>query len=196
MKKLMVIIVLILLSACDSGQTDENMVFDAIVVDRNADGITLREVDEVQSFDLATSSYQDPSIEKGMVVTVEAKAEIRESYPVQITVVAIEEKEKDVVNVISAKVAEKMMKEDVIILDVREEDEYNEGHIANSILVPYQNIEENIAKLPSDKDQIILVYCRSGRRSNIAANELVERGYHRVYDFGGIEDWPGDIVFD
>lgn len=195
MKKLTLIILLLLLSSC-SKQVNETMTFDAIIDKKNGDSLILREIDENQDFGLASISYSDKNIAEGMIVSVTAKSEIRESYPVQITVLDIIEKEKDVVNIISAKVAEKMMEEDVVILDVREQDEYNDGHIVNSILIPYESIQENLEKLPSDKSQIILVYCRSGRRSNIAAKELVKMGYNRVYDFGGIEDWNGEIVYD
>lgn len=195
MKKLTLIILLLLLSSC-SKQVNETMTFDAIIDKKNGDSLILREIDENQDFGLASISYSDKNIAEGMIVSVTAKSEIRESYPVQITVLDIIEKEKDVVNIISAKVAEKMMEEDVVILDVREQDEYNDGHIVNSILIPYESIQENLDKLPSDKSQIILVYCRSGRRSNIAAKELVKMGYNRVYDFGGIEDWNGEIVYD
>ncbi len=83
---------------------------------------------------------------------------------------------------------------DVIILDVRTESEYNSGHIANSILLPYDLISEQAESLLSDKDAKILIYCRSGRRSAIAAKELISLGYTDVYDFGGINDWPYEIV--
>ena len=83
---------------------------------------------------------------------------------------------------------------DVIILDVRTESEYNSGHIANSILLPYDIISEQAESLLADKDAKILIYCRSGRRSAIAAKELISLGYTDVYDFGGINDWPYEIV--
>ena len=83
---------------------------------------------------------------------------------------------------------------DYIILDVREQDEFGEGHIPNAILIPHTEIEQQAsAKLP-DKDQLILVYCRSGRRSKIAAESLVSLGYTNVKEFGGIIDWEYEIV--
>ena len=81
-----------------------------------------------------------------------------------------------------------------IILDAREQDEYDEGHISGAILIPYGEIADRAEKELTDKDQLILVYCRSGRRSKIAAEELVKLGYTNVKEFGGIIDWKYDIV--
>ena len=81
-----------------------------------------------------------------------------------------------------------------IILDAREQDEYDEGHIPGAILIPYDKIADRAEKELPDKDQLILVYCRSGRRSKIAAEELVKLGYSNVKEFGGIIDWKYEIV--
>ena len=81
-----------------------------------------------------------------------------------------------------------------IILDVREQYEYDEGHIPGAILIPYGEIADRAEKELPDKDQLILVYCRSGRRSKIAAEELVKLGYTNVKEFGGIIDWEYEIV--
>ena len=81
-----------------------------------------------------------------------------------------------------------------IILDVREQYEYDEGHIPGAILIPYGEIADRAEKELPDKDQLILVYCRSGRRSKIAAEELVKLGYTNVKEFGGIIDWGYEIV--
>ena len=81
-----------------------------------------------------------------------------------------------------------------IILDAREQDEYDEGHIPGAILIPYDKIADRAEKELPDKDQLILVYCRSGRRSKIAAEELVKLGYTNVKEFGGIIDWEYEIV--
>ena len=80
--------------------------------------------------------------------------------------------------------------EGYIILDVREQDEYDAGHIPGAILIPYTQIEAKASEMLADKDQLILVYCRSGRRSKIAAEALVELGYTNIKEFGGILDWP------
>ena len=85
---------------------------------------------------------------------------------------------------------------DYVILDVREESEYAEGHIHNAVLLPDYEVFERASEVLPDKDKMILVYCRSGRRSKNASAELAEMGYGNVYEFGGIIDWPYDIVVD
>lgn len=85
---------------------------------------------------------------------------------------------------------------DVIILDVRTEEEYNQGHISNSVLITDANLKDEIEDKIPNKDAKILVYCRSGRRSAASAKLLIEMGYTNVYDFGGIIDWPYDIIVD
>ena len=87
-----------------------------------------------------------------------------------------------------------MMSEDVIILDVRTVAEFESGHIENAILLPHDEINDRAESVLYDKNQIILVYCRAGSRSATAAKELISMGYTSVYDFGGIEQWPGEIV--
>ena len=81
-----------------------------------------------------------------------------------------------------------------IILDVRRPDEYAAGHIPNAINVPNESIgTDEIPELPN-KDQLIMVYCRSGRRSKEASEKLVKLGYTNIVEFGGILDWKGEIV--
>ena len=81
-----------------------------------------------------------------------------------------------------------------IILDVRRPDEYAAGHIPNAINVPNETIgTAEIPELP-DKDQLIMVYCRSGRRSKEASEKLVKLGYTNIVEFGGILDWKGETV--
>ena len=91
--------------------------------------------------------------------------------------------------------AVKMMasESDYIILDVRRPDEFATGHIPNAINIPNESIgTDEISELP-DKDQLILVYCRSGNRSKQASQKLVKLGYSNVVEFGGINDWKGEI---
>ena len=91
--------------------------------------------------------------------------------------------------------AVKMMRDekDYIILDARRPDEYAEGHIPGAINVPNEEIgTADIAELP-DKSQLILVYCRSGRRSKEASEKLVKLGYTNIVEFGGIQDYKGEI---
>ena len=76
------------------------------------------------------------------------------------------------------------------VLDVRTKEEYDEKHIPCALLIPYDMIEKGAPRLLPDKDEEILIYCRSGRRSAIAAKTLAEMGYTRAFDFGGIIDWP------
>ena len=81
-----------------------------------------------------------------------------------------------------------------IIIDARTQSEYDEGHIPGAILIPEYEIADRAEKELPDKDQLILVYCRSGRRSKIAAEELVKLGYTNVKEFGGIIDWEYEII--
>ena len=93
--------------------------------------------------------------------------------------------------------AQKMMDEadDYIILDVRTAEEFADGHIPDAVNIPNESIgeEDNISQLPN-KDQLIFVYCRSGRRSKEASKKLAALGYTNVYEFGGIIDWAGPTV--
>ena len=81
-----------------------------------------------------------------------------------------------------------------IIIDARTQEEYDQGHIPGAILIPEYEIADRAENELPDKDQLILVYCRSGRRSKIAAEELVKLGYTNVKEFGGIIDWEYEIV--
>ena len=93
---------------------------------------------------------------------------------------------------ITAEEAKQIMdsEEGYIILDVRTQEEYEEGHIPGATQISHEEITEKAEEVLTDKDQLILVYCRSGRRSKIAAEALVELGYTNIKEFGGIIDWP------
>lgn len=97
---------------------------------------------------------------------------------------------------ITAQQAKKFMdtESNYIIIDARTEEEFAEGHIEGAILIPEHKIAERAEKELPDKKALILVYCRSGRRSKIASEELVKLGYTNVKEFGGIIDWPYGIV--
>ena len=97
---------------------------------------------------------------------------------------------------ITAKEAKNIMNHetDYIILDVRTEGEFSEGHIDGAILIPDYEITNKAEEILTNKDQLILVYCRSGRRSKLAADSLVTMGYTNIKEFGGIIDWPYDVV--
>ena len=92
--------------------------------------------------------------------------------------------------------AKKIMdtQEGYVILDTRTEEEYETGHIPGAIVISHEQIKEKAEQVLTDKDQLILVYCRSGRRSKLAAQDLVDLGYTNVKEFGGIIDWPYEIV--
>lgn len=96
---------------------------------------------------------------------------------------------------ISSEEAKRIMDSDsdFVILDVRTEEEFAEGHIPGAILVPDYEIVEKVEAIVTDKNQTILVYCRSGRRSKLAAQELLKLGYTDIREFGGIIDWTYDI---
>ena len=81
-----------------------------------------------------------------------------------------------------------------IIIDARTQEEYDQGHIPGAIMIPEYEIAARAENELPDKNQLILVYCRSGRRSKIAAEELVKLGYTNVKEFGGIIDWEYEIV--
>ena len=97
--------------------------------------------------------------------------------------------------VITPQEAEIMMGgENVVILDVRMPEEFEAGHIENAVLLPLHELAERIESVVPNKSYTILIYCRSGNRSNQAAHILTEMGYTSVYDFGGIISWHGEIV--
>ena len=96
---------------------------------------------------------------------------------------------------ITAEEAKQIMdkEEGFVILDVRTQEEYDQGHIPGAIVISHEEIAEKAEKVLTDKDQLILVYCRSGRLSKIATEALVELGYTNIKEFGGIIDWPYEV---
>ena len=193
------LIAIILLAGC--GLKNENIVFSATIESIHDNSIMVTTSDDF-SFDKASVDFDKmlkipftPAV--GQTVEIEALPEIRESYPVQITAVKIslkDESKKAEYKKITPNEAIEMMSEDVIILDVRTKAEFDEGHIPNAVLLPDADITQRAEEALPDKDQTILVYCRSGRRSALAAKDLIQLGYTSVYDFGGILDWPGEVV--
>ena len=112
------------------------------------------------------------------------------------SIIIAEKGEKAMYQQLTAEEAKKIMDsgEEHIILDTREQDEFDEGHIPGAILIPYTEIENKAEEMLPDKDNLILVYCRSGRRSKIASESLAKLGYTSVKEFGGIIDWPYEVV--
>lgn len=89
---------------------------------------------------------------------------------------------------------EMMVSQEVVVVDVRTREEYDGGHIENAVLVPNESIGSKMPETLPDKEATLLIYCRSGRRSKDAAQKLLALGYQSVYDFGGVIDWPYELV--
>ncbi|WP_301961916.1 rhodanese-like domain-containing protein [uncultured Phascolarctobacterium sp.] len=93
-------------------------------------------------------------------------------------------------NITAAQVKARLDKGDMLtVIDVRTKEEYASGHVPGSILIPFDEIKTKAGQLPQDKNTEIVVYCRSGRRSAIAADTLIALGYNRIYDMGAISSW-------
>ena len=120
-----------------------------------------------------------------LLVACERKSSAPESAPAENTYQQITQEE-----------AKAMMDEqDVIILDVREQDEYEAGHIAGAVLLPVGSVdEESAAAVIPEKDSVVLVYCRSGNRSKTASQALADLGYTSIYEFGGVITWSYGLV--
>ena len=89
---------------------------------------------------------------------------------------------------------EMMASQEVVVVDVRTREEHESGHIENAVLVPNESIGSEMPEALPDKEATLLIYCRSGRRSKEAAQKLLSLGYQNVYDFGGVIDWPYELV--
>ena len=89
---------------------------------------------------------------------------------------------------------EMMVSQEVVVVDVRTRAEYDGGHIENAVLVPNESIGSEMPETLPDKEATLLIYCRSGRRSKDAAQKLLALGHQSVYDFGGVIDWPYELV--
>ena len=113
------------------------------------------------------------------------------------SIIVADKGEKGMYDQITPEEAKKIMYsgEEYIVLDVREQDEFDEGHIPGAILIPYTEIGDKAEEMLPDKNAQILVYCRSGRRSKIASETLAKLGYTNVKEFGGIIDWKGELEF-
>lgn len=183
---------------------DNSIIFTGIIENASENNMLVATKDEV-GFDNASVSYDknmklDFIPEIGQTVKIEILPEIRESYPVQVTAVKIElinseMKLKAEYKKITQEEAKKMIdSENIIVLDVRTQQEYDEGHIKNAILLPVTEIDKKAEAILKNKNEKIFVYCRSGNRSQTASKLLIEMGYTEVYDFGGIIDWPYEIV--
>lgn len=108
---------------------------------------------------------------------------------------AAEEQKEGVYMNINPEKAKEMMEEldEFVLLDARSEEEFAEGHIPGAVVIPHTEIYARAEAEIPEKDVPVFVYCRSGRRSKIAAEELLSLGYAEIYEFGGIIDWPYEI---
>jgi rhodanese-related sulfurtransferase len=177
--------------------------FTAVVEDLNVNSAAVTTGDNV-GFDKATVYFTEDMdidflLETGQTVKITVLPEIRESYPVQVSAVKIElisEAGMAEYKKITAEDAKKIIDSDerFIVLDVRTKEEYDEGHIKNAVFMPYDETDSLAGSLIPEKDAKLLVYCRTGRRSELAAEALLKMGYTDVSDFGGINDWPYEIV--
>lgn len=102
----------------------------------------------------------------------------------------ITEKETAYHKITAEEAKNKIEKGNVTIVDVRTKEEYDLSHIPEAILLPLDSINYEFSDERLDKEAVLLIYCRSGKRSKQAAEKLIELGYRNVYDFGGIMDWP------
>lgn len=205
MKKLFIILCLILLVLVGCAQKETNITFEAVIESVNENNLMVSTSDDV-GFDRASVSTKDADINfnpsAGAYIEITILPEVRESYPVQVTAVKISLMDKSINGInkasyvkISPEEAKAIMdKETVIVLDVRTQAEFDEGHIQNAVLLPSTEITTKAEALLPDKNAKILVYCRSGNRSSQASKALIELGYTDVLDFGGITDWSYGVV--
>jgi len=205
MKRMAILLSLLLFLCSGCTGKENNITFTAVVESVTANNMLVTPSDDI-GFDKANVDFSKIKLDfepaAGQTVSITILPEIRESYPVQVTAVQIKQIEnkegmttKVAYRKISAQEAKTMMdSRDVIILDVRTQAEYDEGHILNALLLPDTKIKEQASAMLPDQNAKILVYCRSGRRSAQAAQTLIQMGYTNVYDFGGIIDWPYETV--
>ena len=131
-----------------------------------------------------------PEEEGNTYVSVTTEEEQNSDIP------TLPQEEQGIYRRITAQEAKEMMiqEENYVLLDVRTVEEFKEGHIPGALLMPDTEIVHRASIALPDKNALILVYCRSGRRSENAARQLIEMGYTNIYDFGGIIDWPYGII--
>ena len=172
---LFVLLVTMLAVSCSTSNTTENT---------TADTIALTTATSTINNDTTITSVLTSTVVLSNTTTPETTAN---STTEEATITT---EEVPMVQKISPEEAKDMMEQGgVVIVDVRRADEYAEGHIPGAILVPNETILTEAASALPDRNAILLVYCRSGRRSAEAAEKLISLGYRHVYDFGGILDW-------
>jgi len=199
MKKIIGLIGLIMLASIVYAYTqkEKNIVFTAVISEISENNLMVTTEGEI-GFDEASVSIDEVkdlrfNLLVGQTIEIEIIPEILESDPVQVIAVNIKPKSASYKK-ITPEEAKEMMSDEVIILDVRTETEFNGGHIEDAVLIPNTSIKELAPEILPDINATILVYCRSGNRSKTASKSLIEMGYQNVYDFGGINGWTYGIV--
>lgn len=177
----------------------QSITFEAQIESVSEQSILVTIKDNELGFDKASVGINtakiDGDLTAGKKVNITIQPEVRESYPVQVTATKVE-----VIEAIYQKITAEEAKEMIdngeydVLLDVRTLEEYNEGHIEGAIVLSHDEVKEKSNTVLPNKEDIVLIYCRSGRRSEIAAKELIAMGYSKVYDFGGIIDWQYEVV--
>lgn len=143
---------------------------------------------------LSISSGVNENLNPDNVITADVKILNADTIPRETELVSITGNKAPDYRIIDAEQAKGIIDEGgALIIDVRTRTEYEDGYIPDAYNVPLDQIEQGIGNVTEDKNAKILVYCRSGNRSKVAARILTEMGYTNVYDFGGIVDWPYDI---
>lgn len=205
-KGYLLLVCIMLLFAAGCAQQEDTITFHGVIENITENSVLVTVTTDDVDFDKANVNIADidnkEQIFLGQEVEITILPEIRESYPVQVTGVEMRPIDQDsnsragAYQKITAQEAKAIIdgEEDVIILDVRTDSEYRLGHIEGSVLLPHTEIKEKAHQMLPDKNAIILVYCRTGIRSAQGSNLLLEMGYTNVYDFGGIVDWPYEVV--
>lgn len=197
MKKFIAIFI-ILISLMGCSKKEDAITFNATIDEVNSSSIMVTTKD-YDGFDKASVTIsevdKDFDLSVGQNIELTILPEVKESYPVKATATKVVLKKSDYRKLTSDEANEIINNNEYgVILDVRTAEEYNEGHIENSTLLSSNEIEDKAEITLYDKNEVILVYCRSGNRSEDASKKLLDMGYTNVYDFGGIISWPYDIV--
>lgn len=205
---LLIMLILVLISGCSPQDVQaDNITFEGTIEEVSDTGWLVTTSDAV-GFDKAWVSFSDDvaiafNPLTGQRVQITIKPEIRESYPVQVSAVSVSlvaSKDDDISTAFNLKITAEEAKDlmatekDFVLVDVRTQEEYNQGYIEGAKLLPVDKLETLAPVELPDLDQVIFLYCRSGNRSGAAARILETLGYTKIYDFGGIINWPYDIV--
>lgn len=199
------ILIALLFSGCTANKSEEeNILFTGIIESIEENTWRVSTSDDV-GFDQASVTLTkdikmpfNPLV--GQTISFTILPEIRESYPVQVTAIAVDLVQTEEITFQYTKITPEEAKDIMdspdafTLIDVRTQEEFDEGYIEGAILLPLGELETLASEFLPDLNQKILVYCRSGNRSETAARLLGELGYINVLDFGGILDWPYEII--